>query len=58
MSLYHQTRYTESYGDCSCSCHTQPGVVHCYPCCTPENGTRTPPDDEVANSGAGTGGKE
>lgn len=22
--------------ECKCSCHTQPGVMHCFPCCRPD----------------------
>ena len=43
MSLIHLPfgSYTnlrnKAYGGCTCSCHRDNDVIHCFPCCYPED---------------------
>jgi hypothetical protein len=53
VSLHHQHRYSDSWGDCNCSCHTSAlGAAHVAACCGPDDGPLVPKDGHGWITGA------
>jgi hypothetical protein len=50
MSLLPPSNHNEgcppAYGGCTCSCHHNPGTMHCVPCCYPESASSESSEDD------------